>query len=100
MIDENMNEWPEPETLGPQVGFELLDQVRSDLDDVEAGLGRLEDGTYGQCEACGGPIDEGRLTALPATRYCAGHQPVVGAPGPSPAVPGDSGGGFPLDRVP
>ncbi len=65
MIDENMNERPEPEALGPETGFELLDQVRGDLDDVEAGLRRLEDGTYGQCEACGGPIDEGRLAALP-----------------------------------
>jgi hypothetical protein len=80
MIDENMNERPEPEALGPETGF--------------------EDGTYGQCEACGGPIDEGRLAALPATRYCVRHQPVVGAPGPSPTALGDPGGGFPLDRVP
>jgi RNA polymerase-binding transcription factor DksA len=100
MIDENMNERPEPEALRPETGFELLDQVRGDLDDVEAGLRRLEDGTYGQCEACGGPIDEGRLAALPATRYCVRHQPVVGAPGPSPTALGDPGGGFPLDRVP
>ena len=53
--DEHMNEQPGPEVLGPQMGYTLLDRVRGDLDDVEAGLRRLEDGTYGQCEACGGP---------------------------------------------
>ncbi len=100
MIEQDMNERPEPETMPPRLGFELLDQVKSDLDDVEAGLGRLEDGTYGQCEACGGEIDEVRLATLPATRYCVSHQAVGGPPGRSPAVPGDSGGAFPLDSVP
>jgi len=99
MIDENMNERPEPEALGPETGFELLDQVRGDLDDVEAGLRRLEDGPTA-VRSLRGPIDEGRLAALPATRYCVRHQPVVGAPGPSPTALGDPGGGFPLDRVP
>jgi RNA polymerase-binding transcription factor DksA len=98
--DEHMNEQPGPEVLGPQMGYTLLDRVRGDLDDVEAGLRRLEDGTYGQCEACGGPIDKERLATWPANRYCAGHQPVTGVPPGSWAGAGDSEGGFPLDRVP
>ena len=43
------------------------------LDDVERALARLDEGTYGACEACGGPIDEGRLARFPTARTCAGH---------------------------
>jgi hypothetical protein len=43
------------------------------LDDVERALARLDDGTYGVCEACGGPIDHARLDELPVARTCAGH---------------------------
>ena len=37
---------------------------------VGAALRRLEAGTYGRCEDCGDAIDERRLRALPATRFC------------------------------
>lgn len=50
-----------------------LAQAEADLADVDAALGRLDDGTYGRCEVCGGPIDDARLSALPATRACAEH---------------------------
>jgi RNA polymerase-binding transcription factor DksA len=40
------------------------------LAEVDAALQRLEDGRYGICEACGRPIEEERLRAVPATRYC------------------------------
>ncbi len=66
----------------------LLDQVRSDLDDVDAALRRLEGGTYDRCEACGGPIGEERLGALPAARYCLRHQPFAEGTVPSGARPG------------
>ena len=98
MIDEQVSDRPPLGAPGPDMGAPL-DQVRSDLDDVEAALRRLEEGTYGQCEACGTPIGEGRLAALPAARYCVGHQPVARAGGPRPEG-GDYQGGFPLDRVP
>ena len=97
MTDEQVSDRPPLGTPGPDMGA-ALDQVRGDLDDVEAALRRLEEGTYGQCEACGGPIDEGRLAALPAARYCVGHQPVAGTRGSQPEG-GDYEGGFPLDRV-
>jgi len=45
-----------------------------ELDDVLAALGRLADGTYGACLACGEPIDLRRLEALPAARYCTACQ--------------------------
>jgi DnaK suppressor protein len=51
----------------------LASQLRSELDEVERALAKLDDGTYGQCEVCGQPIAEARLEAMPATRYCIEH---------------------------
>jgi len=65
------------ETFGPEMGHALLDRARSDLDDVDTALRRLEEGSYGRCEACGGPVGEARLAELPAARYCLRHQQVA-----------------------
>jgi DnaK suppressor protein len=43
------------------------------LRDVEAALQRIEDGTYGICEANGKPISKRRLRAIPWARYCRQH---------------------------
>lgn len=52
----------------------ILEQVESELADVERALRRLDDGSYGACEACAGPIGDERLAAHPATRFCSAHQ--------------------------
>ena len=54
--------------------FAILDRVDADLAAVDRALGRLSEGTYGSCEACGAPIDDERLAALPAARLCLEHQ--------------------------
>jgi hypothetical protein len=36
----------------------------------------VDAGTYGTCETCGAPIPEGRLAAVPATRFCVGCERV------------------------
>ena len=51
----------------------LYDQLRRELDDIEHALARMDDGTYGTCEVCGGPISAARLEMLPATRFCIDH---------------------------
>jgi RNA polymerase-binding transcription factor DksA len=51
----------------------LASQLRSELDEVERALRKLDDGTYGQCETCGQTIAAPRLEAMPATRYCIDH---------------------------
>jgi RNA polymerase-binding transcription factor len=51
----------------------LAGQLRSELDEVERALAKLDDGTYGLCETCGAAIAEARLEAMPATRYCIDH---------------------------
>jgi DnaK suppressor protein len=40
------------------------------LQDVERALGKLEDGTYGTCDTCGGPIEPERLEAIPWATRC------------------------------
>src|ERR1700693_6532041 len=47
----------------------LAAELRETLDEVDAAIGRLRDGTYGVCEACGKPIGEARLEAIPMARF-------------------------------
>ena len=60
-----------------------IDEVDLLLDEVEAALTRLDEGTYGECAACGGPIDDGELSADPTVRTCArcGPEGLGGPPG-------------------
>jgi RNA polymerase-binding transcription factor DksA len=48
----------------------LAAELREALDEVEAAIQRLQDGTYGSCEVCGKPIGAARLEAMPAARLC------------------------------
>lgn len=52
----------------------LEEGAQQTLDDVNAALQRIEDGTYGTCEACGKPIGADRLEAIPWTRLCIDDQ--------------------------
>ena len=38
---------------------------------IRAALGRIEDGTYGECVQCGDDVAEARLELLPFTPFCA-----------------------------
>jgi DnaK suppressor protein len=58
------------ESSGSPTPEERVDTVDQVLDEVEQALGRLDDATYGQCEACGATIDDTRLADEPATRAC------------------------------
>lgn len=48
----------------------LMAQAREHLDELDLALDRLERGTYGRCEACGGTIAPERLEIRPATTTC------------------------------
>jgi DnaK suppressor protein len=48
----------------------IIDDLESQLADVERALRRIDEGSYGTCEACGGPIGRERLAARPAARFC------------------------------
>ncbi len=62
------------ETFEREKDISILENVESELADVEHALRRITEGTYGTCEACGRPIDEARLEAMPATRLCLDDQ--------------------------
>ena len=51
-----------------------LAAAEADVDDVHHALDRLDDGTYGTCEACGARIDADRLAAQPGARTCTAHE--------------------------
>ena len=51
----------------------MLATIRTQLDDVELALRKIDDGTYGTCDTCGASIGDARLEAMPASRYCIQH---------------------------
>ena len=53
-----------------QRDMSILQQVTESLNDVDRAFRRLDEGSYGACEACGQPIGEHRLRARPETRFC------------------------------
>jgi DnaK suppressor protein len=74
------------ETFEMEKNVSLLEQVDDELREIEAAFERLERGTYGTCQACGRPIGDERLEAMPATRFCIEDQAKAereaGYPGP------------------
>ena len=73
-LDTNADDEHDPE--GHTIAFEraqvdaLVRQARDRLAEVDAALARLDAGSYGVCERCGGPVGDGRLEARPETRLC------------------------------
>src|SRR5215471_8044825 len=53
-----------------EINFILSDRERSKARNIDDALERMEEGTYGVCDACGLEIAEERLTAMPFTRLC------------------------------
>lgn len=51
----------------------LKSEARQSLIYVENALSRIENGTYGECEVCGEPIEAQRLEALPYATLCMEH---------------------------
>jgi DnaK suppressor protein len=62
------------ETFEHEKNQSVLEQVSDELLQIEAAFQRLENGTYGTCQACGKPIGAERLDAMPATRFCVDDQ--------------------------
>ena len=52
----------------------ILEAVEGELAEVERALTRIDEGTYGVCEACGKQIADERLEAQPYARLCVEDQ--------------------------
>lgn len=57
-------------TLDREMDLTLQDNARAGLAQIDRALHKLEEGTYGRCEQCGGPIGEERLSAFPSVTLC------------------------------
>src|ERR1700687_137002 len=73
------------ETFERERDFSLLEQIEAELSDVEHALRRIDDGSYGTCEACGKLIDDARLEVVPAARFCVADQAVAEREARSPS---------------
>ncbi len=51
----------------------LAAAAEAHLEEVEAALRRVSDGSYGRCVVCGSAIAPGRLEARPTARTCIEH---------------------------
>ncbi|MBD3272428.1 MAG: hypothetical protein GF384_07835 [Elusimicrobia bacterium] len=57
-------------SLEKELSFELSDNERIMLDNIEAALRKIDAGTFGSCESCKKPITKKRLKAIPFARFC------------------------------
>lgn len=55
---------------GLDVEVDLLKNEQDILRGVDEALGRIEEGSYGDCQRCSKAIDTQRLDAIPFTAYC------------------------------
>jgi len=72
--DSNADDEHDPE--GATIAFErsqvgaLVQQAEEHLREIDAAVGRIDDGTYGVCARCGGPIPAERLEVRPTATTC------------------------------
>ena len=74
MTDGREN-YPDPNdraSLESDRNFELRirDRERKLIQKMKEAIKRIDEGTFGICEECGGPISEKRLMARPVTTLC------------------------------
>jgi len=74
MTDGREN-YPDPNdraSLESDRNFELRirDRERKLIQKMKEAIKRIDEGTFGICEECGGPISEKRLMARPVTTQC------------------------------
>ncbi|HYG70047.1 MAG TPA: TraR/DksA C4-type zinc finger protein [Anaeromyxobacteraceae bacterium] len=58
--------WTDYETMPQPVS----ESIRRELQEIEAALARIVEGSYGTCQHCGGPMGLQRLRAFPEARFC------------------------------
>jgi DnaK suppressor protein len=57
--------------------FAMNEHATAELGDIEAALGRMDAGTYGQCTDCAVTIPPARLSAYPTAKRCINCQTVA-----------------------
>jgi DnaK suppressor protein len=62
------------DTAQDELNSQLAEVESRELASIENALERMKEGSYGQCEVCGGKIPMARLDALPYATVCIGCQ--------------------------
>jgi DnaK suppressor protein len=75
MTSGGKENFPDPNdraSLEADRNFELRirDRERKLIAKMQEAIRRIDDGTFGSCDNCGGPISEKRLMARPVTTQC------------------------------
>lgn len=60
------------EREGDEVLEEMGQSAKIEIDQIDAALHRIAEGSYGICVTCGDQISPARLDLLPATPFCQG----------------------------
>jgi DnaK suppressor protein len=87
------------QSIEKELLFELSDNERGTLDMIEAAIRKVDNGTYGLCEATRRPIGRQRLEAIPYCRYSIEYQNQIenketeAEPGPDFSTIGEFSGG-------
>lgn len=75
--EQQLQNRPHPDVLdhaAHRSPIEVLESIRvaqrNELIELDAALDRIEKGTYGTCQTCGGAIGRQRLRAIPEARFC------------------------------
>jgi DnaK suppressor protein len=53
-----------------ELDLHLSAQAQAAIEEIDAALVKIGEGTYGVCESCGNPVPKARLEALPHARLC------------------------------
>jgi DnaK suppressor protein len=64
MADVSADNYEQEITMG------LIETEEREIREIDGALKRIEDGSFGVCEACGGDIRAARLKAIPNARLC------------------------------
>jgi DnaK suppressor protein len=57
-------------TLDRQIDLTLEENARAAISQIDRALQKLENGSYGSCDACGKPIGDERLEVAPFATLC------------------------------
>lgn len=56
-----------------QENVAVSNEAKVELELLKHALIKIDEGKYGICEQCGGPIEPGRLEASPEAKFCVAH---------------------------
>jgi len=72
--ERSMDPITDPGLVEREIDDSLLHELDAELAAIDEAHRRIDEGAFGACETCGGPIGDDRLAVVPAARRCVDHQ--------------------------